>query len=760
MTVIAHITVSQAATVMNACIAIVQYTIGVALVVLLVYIMRNANSAISWSSVSRTLHSSYWPDLLHADSASSRGNDVRVQFVSILTTVSAILLVASSVITPLGLKNGSLVLSSYSPTSAVYVSDSSPIGQATPPRDLYTYGRICGSLGPVPCPGNGDSANTTAIAPSIIDTFSSTPYGPFNMQFRRYYLGQGGYNYSMALSTISLTQSLVLRDDIFAVDGLIVDLTANSGVGLWNHTLPAVDVGGTWSHDVVWLEPQTSCVNTNLTIDYALGEDPYEGVDTWRLTDRGGFANLSIQDPEYSRDGQNIDLYAHAYKGAWLANSYMMVSLGNLTRNESYVGKTFPANDSTTFITVGTMQFISPSVLLNSNITVDNQSPGVIIDVLCEGYGGADTANITNVAVHCTYFLGPPQRTDGGDPRLPSGNSTWTQDLYVCASATRAKMQSITFSFNGTSELSDVDISREDSNGTSGLWAMENADIDIGDVDLFWGRVDDAYENNPTLSTTRSDVFYIPAGSSDIWGVNAAGQPTTVVGASWSAVYDPSDFDYSGSTNYALLNKWQSALQSDPLNGAAYICNSIWTDLMANNLVGNNTSTMIMFAKYEPSITFDYVYGIPAFLLLLVWTPVIFVALFALVTRGVTLSHLLYLLNQTSVGRTVLGDSALKAVGPLNPGQSDANQPSMPSPVTPTTILPQGPGAKALGSSQWAKSTGRTLVAIGGSQGLKSGDQGWLLSPGAGGEDEKKLDKEDRILRQKRLSAALANEAV
>jgi hypothetical protein len=757
MTFIAHITVSQAATVINACIAVVHQTSSLALAVLLIYVMRNANTAITWSTVTRRLHSSPWPTLLRADSARSHGIDPRVRSVDTLAFLTAILLAAAGIITPLGLRNGPISQSSQRSLSASYVPDLSPLGEATPQRNLYTYGRICGAFGPVPCPGNGNDANTSVIAPSVIETFNSTPYGPFNLQFRRYYPGQAGYNYSMTLASISMTESFILRNDIFAVGGAIVDLTSTPGIGFWNHTLPSTNLGGVWTEDVLFLEPVTSCVNTNLTYDYILGQLPESPIDTWNITDRGGIVNLTTQYPEYSRDGQDIDLHAHAYKGAVLMTFFIMQQLGNLTRNESYVGKGYPQNITNFGLALpGSVQFTDLGELLpNGSFGV---STDVTIEILCEGYGGGDTANITNVAVHCGLTFGPPQRTDGGDRLLPSVNSTWSQGIYACASATRARMQSVTFSFNGTSALSNITISRQNTTLSSGLWAMENSTLNITDVDLFWGRVADSYENDPSLSTTTNDVFWIPAGASDTWGVTSAGQPATVVGASWSSVIGAS-FDYSGGSNYALLNKWQSALEADPVNGAANINNWIWTDIVANNLMGSDTSTTLFFAKYEPSITYEYVYGIPAFLLVLAWLLTFLTAIFALIAGVVKLKYLRFLLNHTSVGRVILGDSQLKVVYPGSALMS--HQLTLPtSPITPNTPAviksQKARHARDIPTTEWAKSdAGRTCLSIGGvaDGSLQQGEEGLLL-PGAG--DDREKSGGNGTLLQQSLTNALA----
>jgi hypothetical protein len=89
------------------------------------------------------------------------------------------------------------------------------------------------------------------------------------MQFRRYFKGLGGYNCSMLQTRLSTSESLILRDDIFAIDGLVVDLnTKNPGIGLWDHTVPSLRHGGTWLQEMLWFEPVSSCVDTNVTVDY------------------------------------------------------------------------------------------------------------------------------------------------------------------------------------------------------------------------------------------------------------------------------------------------------------------------------------------------------------------------------------------------------------------------------------------------------------------------------------------------------------
>ncbi|TFK31090.1 hypothetical protein BDQ12DRAFT_760118, partial [Crucibulum laeve] len=657
--IIPRITVAQAATIFNALITFVQYTLGLALVALFIYILPNVNSANSWSVFTRGVHSSLWPSLLRSDSVVSSNASTRVNIFSKLSVLSTILIIVAGIVTPLGLKDGPVLYTFYSDVDASFVQDTSPLGLATSPRMDYTYDRICGAFGPVTCPGNGDNGNTSVIAPSIREIFSSTPYGPFSIEFRRFYKGSAGYNYTVTEGQVGTVESLVLRNGIFAVDGLIIDLSDTPGIGFQNHTIPNLDHGAIWSQDMLWLEPFTSCVNTNLTIDYMIPQwGPTFEPSTVNLTDAGGFVNLTTEYPPLSRDGQHIDLHQHAYKGAVLSNLYSMRSFNNMSRNESFMGRAFPLRtNSDITIQLGRMNTMDLKFLRNASVE------DATLDVTCQGMSKWDTANITNVGVQCGMFLGPAERTDGGDPRIPSINSTWRQNIHVCSSTTRASIQRVEFSLNSTSRsLNDLNITRRRIE-TPILWAVEKTGLNITDVDLFWGPVADKYESDPSLSTIRSDVFYLPAGAGDLWGLASAGNPLSVVGASWNMLYSTlpplGTLDYSGENNYALLSKWRSLIAKDPELGHAQIRNLIWTDIAANNLVGSRSNSTLYVSKAQPSVSYDLRFAIPLLLLLILWLPSFVAALFVLIFGLLKISYIRRVLNHTSVGRVVLGHSAL-----------------------------------------------------------------------------------------------------
>jgi hypothetical protein len=249
-------------------------------------------------------------------------------------------------------------------------------------------------------------------------------------------------------------------------------------------------------------------------------------------------------------------------------------------------------------------------------------------------------------------------------------------------------------------DLSALSISRSDIESPV-LWATEKTDLNITDVNLFWGRVPDSLEGDPSLWTARSDVFYVPAGAVDTWGFTMSGLPSTLPGVAWSSIEQlgqgetSSVMDYSGISNFALLSKFQTLLSTDSQHGPSQIQNLVWTDLMANNALGTASSSSLLVQENVPSIAYDLRFAVPAILLFLLWVPLFGGAVFVLVTGLLKFSHVRYLLNQTGAGRVALGDSALK-------------------PMHPHVVVTAGPGT-LVGSEdekRWARGAGRMPVCI------------------------------------------------
>jgi hypothetical protein len=240
-----------------------------------------------------------------------------------------------------------------------YLQDTSPFGLATPSRSNLPFSRYCGD---VACPFSDTVAvevvtgagppnplsenisftypyGISSKVPQIIqDIYSSgtsqntTISNFFDIQWRLYYttttetpaVVDNGSAY--LVSGFRNMQSLVMNNHIQVVEGLVVDMV-NGGVGLRNHIFPpGLQHGVTWSEDLLFVEPETVCVNTNLTLDYAIAENlnATTTITNPVLTDRGGFINLSpiLPEPNITDSQSNPDLWTRAYLAAWLNNAY------------------------------------------------------------------------------------------------------------------------------------------------------------------------------------------------------------------------------------------------------------------------------------------------------------------------------------------------------------------------------------------------------------------------------------------------------
>jgi hypothetical protein len=187
------------------------------------------------------------------------------------------------------------------------------------------------------------------------------------------------------------------------------------------------------------------------------------------------------------------------------------------------------------------------------------------------------------------------------------------------------------------------------------LWGIEDANMTVMNLDPLWGLIDPELANHVNLSTIRSDHLYLPAGSSSIISgsggtvyIPASTMPTSL----WSRVYDTSDTlntgtDYTGASNLALTKKWDNLTQT--AGGTAYMMNLMWMDYAANALTGSRgqltthllppnlapaLKTSHRMAKraddddppshsvpvhiYRRTIRYRWVYGIPAFLTVVV----------------------------------------------------------------------------------------------------------------------------------------------
>jgi hypothetical protein len=338
-----------------------------------------------------------WPLFVHADSAATFSACKPAIFGVFFKGFMLVLIAIAAIVTPLGLYEGISAKVNPALSTFRYVQDTSPMGFGTPPRDAsHTWSRICGALGKVPCPNDNNNAvvveNDTSLYTNyttewydsrvpinVVETFQSGTAGlgdtvsnTFDIQYRSYVQSiieddeTWNFGPQVANGTTRTTgvyqplSSLLLNDEVELVEGLIVDMK-DGGIGFRNHSTPAwKEYGSTWTEDILFVVPDSVCVDTNLTLDYAIprtrSEEQLSRIVKLNITDRGGFVNLDRTYPQYNRTNVQEDpqLWHRAYVAAWSNNADSMAYM-NVTskRNDtlgtnpfdylnSEINKTFP----------------------------------------------------------------------------------------------------------------------------------------------------------------------------------------------------------------------------------------------------------------------------------------------------------------------------------------------------------------------------------------------------------------------------------
>ncbi|KAF2742652.1 hypothetical protein M011DRAFT_412228 [Sporormia fimetaria CBS 119925] len=645
-----------------------------ALVLYLSGLLRDRETVATWSVAGRSLHKSYWPEILGADTAKSHGVRTHVLLTTLAGPAITFLIAVAAVITPLGLYE-SMEPSGLKAVEFVYKTDPSPFGAGTPPRGNIPLSRACsegfGMLArPASCPYsefptitkyNGSTYSTempwgydASIPPRLREIYSSGTQGVrttvsnyFDIEWRQTVATYSPYIYNgteYPVGTFRQIQSLVTDEIIKPVEGLLANLKSG-GLGFRNHTIPlGLTHGATWTEDLLFIEPETECVNTNLTIDFTVtsaqarsGVGGIDEIAEMFLTDRGGFANLNRTYPEYDRDHAhvNAELRARAYKAAWLNNAYSMM-LMNITnpRNDSTgqqpfsylkseIGKQFPlplgfagTQPTALLSSRGFGSYLEINKLEDNNFTnpwgITKMDHFDSISTICSGAGDLDYSNITNIFVVCGLIRPPPVRVDGGSSLVWDRGSKWSSPMYACASTVKAKIKTVTFNIGNSSDFGGLTVLESkdrtyQSEREMPLWAVEDSGMRVGQIEPFWGIVSSEYQNYPNVSTIRQPSLYLPGYSSPATGVGITSFSVIDLSQNLPAsdfwkyamadVYgDNIEFntpahsgvstavDYGGYTSVALLKRWQD-MAATP-QGAAKIVDLIWTDLSAQAVVG------------------------------------------------------------------------------------------------------------------------------------------------------------------------------
>jgi hypothetical protein len=302
-----------------------------------------------------------------------------------MVTIGSILLIAVGISTPLGLSD-QLEMAGEQLVLSMYARDLGPLGAGTPGRTTYDYSRLCFVGVPSNCPGvDGgylswdditdpgtnnewiESLTTFNKSKNIVDlripqnvtevftsaTANTTVSSIFDIQYRSYQRDTTAYtstdyplqnNSLYTVGTMQTLQSLILDNKLGLIEGLVVD-TINGGVGFRNHTIPVqVGFGSFWQEDLLWIEPVTECVDTNLTIEF---DRIFSSTDNPRseqsfLVDNGGIVNLSPNYPFIDQNDTQEDpqLHATAYRAAAFNNA-LTAAFFNLTEGRKDFGKAY-----------------------------------------------------------------------------------------------------------------------------------------------------------------------------------------------------------------------------------------------------------------------------------------------------------------------------------------------------------------------------------------------------------------------------------
>lgn len=378
------------------------------------------------------------------------------------------------------------------------------------------------------------------------------------------------------------------------------------------------------------------------------------------------------------------------------------------------------------------------------------------IGTLCRGSGGADLANFTNIASECGLLYGAPHRKDGSNSSLFEPGSAWVLPLYSCASATKATIKTVAFRFNGTSDdllglkvISVVDKVYANDESMP-LWGVENTSMRLKHGGPLWGIVSKDREKELNLTTARKESLYLPGfANPPLSGIESANNP----GADFAAlaldmVYtmgsSTSPVDYTGKADLAMYKKWQELSKTSETSSR--IINLIWTDIAANMVVGTKSlqppessmrirdDTVVERTKTPPVITYTrrikykYVYGIPAFLALVLFTLATLSSIFLALFCGAKPSTMRTFLQHISAGRFLTSQSqasqsSQSSYGGHSPSLHDDRYSD-----SPTKIWVKGVGKElfTLGVEGWMKNA----QLVSGHEGKEGGIVAYARVPG------------------------------
>ncbi|KFX91614.1 hypothetical protein O988_07668 [Pseudogymnoascus sp. VKM F-3808] len=665
-----ELSVGEVSGLVAAGVFLVQIFFPLAISAILIAFVSEENNLVTWSVLGRYLHSTFWPTILSTDAAADTGVRRRVFRTGWIQTIVLILVSVTSIVTPLGLYNSVEPPKSHTNAPFTYTADNSAFGYGTPPRSDAPFTRLCEG-GNEACPGIASTENCTTKGLAQVCTidydgripddlkalfgdgpssFGATVSSIFDIQWRSYQNALSSMIGSYLAPASRQLALLVLDDSIKPYEGLIVDMK-EGGIGFRNHTTPrsTYQYGSTWDEDILFVEPETQCVDTNLTLDFTLQPDNTlpNFVDKIFLTDRGGFSSLNRTSPDYTvlPNGQDLNLRERAYKAAWLNNFYTMLyfnvtdpDMSNITRVDAEQGLEFHIrSDETSRFWVG-QDVIRSSMVFGQYLNLDAPLPSgnksdphtnpfnvtseffQFIPASCAGTLSSSPPNINGSIVGCSLLYGAAKRTDGGSSLVFDPRSSWSTPIYSCATTVKATVRTVSFQYNGTT-LSSLSVNETRPKSYPEpvdlpLWGVEDlkAPMTMEGTSPMWGILGQANSTLPStrynISTLAKESLYLP-GYLD-WGLTNGiyATPTTggknlpgtdfyaqalqnalsIVKPGRISKADKPDIGWNGAADYSGLNSFALFVKWQKLSrtpaDAAKIINLVWTDVSANTVVG------------------------------------------------------------------------------------------------------------------------------------------------------------------------------
>ena len=306
---------------------------------------------------------------------------------------------------------------------------------------------------------------------------------------------------------------------------------------------------------------------------------------------------------------------------------------------------------------------------------------------------GGDNITIDNIGVACGLMYGAAKPRDGSDSNSLNPGTNWTIPLYGCATANKALIKTVNFSYNGSAGLKDLRVEGildkvYEQKQDRPLWAVEHReDLVLTEVKPLWGLVSPEFAGDPGITTIQREFLWLPETATDasfgwiqdnIAASQFHGQALTAtfnIGGDDTAFLDTAltkTNDYSGQNNIALFFKWNKLTQS--ATSASNILNLVWTDLAANAVVGTRACgwsarpgaiqqnhaylspgniVQVPVILWERHLRYHVVYAIPAIIAAILVLIVTATALTLLLLRRSGLAKLRWYLNHTSPGRVL-----------------------------------------------------------------------------------------------------------